>query len=62
LVSGIECQKIRKKKDRHLRLELDTEDLYNAFQRIKQNEGIRSNTDILRWLIKQKAKEYKQNQ
>ena len=39
------------KPDIHLRLELDTPELYEAWQAIKKNRGIRSNTDALRNLI-----------
>lgn len=45
----------QKRSDRHLKLELDTEDLYNDFQLIKKSKGIRSNTDVLRFLIKEEA-------
>lgn len=44
-------------KDRHLKLELDTDDLYNAFQNIKKHEGIRSNTDVLRYFILRRNRE-----
>ena len=47
--------RIADKRDIHLRLELDTEELYTAFQLIKKKKGIRSNTDILRYLILEEA-------
>jgi len=47
--------RIADKRDKHLRLELDTEELYDAFQLIKKKKGIRSNTDILRYLILEEA-------
>ena len=40
-----------KTKDVHLKLVLDTDELYNAFQEIKKYRGIRSNSDALRFLI-----------
>jgi len=46
------------KKDTHLRLTLDSEELYKSFQLIKRELGIRSNTDVLRFLIMEKAKEF----
>jgi len=49
--------KTGEKKDYHLKLDLDSDELYNAFQTIKKTEGIRSNTDVLRNLILRRAKE-----
>jgi len=40
-----------KSRDKYLRLELDNNDLYEAWQNIKAYHGIRSNTDALRKLI-----------
>jgi len=51
----ITMPRIADKRDKHLRLELDTEDLYNAFQLIKKRKGIRNNTDVLRYLILEEA-------
>lgn len=47
--------RIAEKRDKHLRLELDTDELYNAFQLIKKKKGIRNNTDLLRYLILEEA-------
>ena len=47
-------------KDKHLRLELDTKELYEAWQEIKKDKGIRSNTDLLRHLIVEEYKRVKE--
>ena len=51
----VKMPKIAEKRDIHLRLELDTPELYKDFQTIKEISGIRSNTDLLRYLIKKEA-------